>query len=239
MIATSYRKSCVDDFGLSTVAWREAVLRISKPVRIHFIGFDRIEELDLVGAWEFVGLLSTRKLCSPPTLVTLNEMTMTGEHGMRFLADVHFTESEVPDVIFIPGGSGGRIAMEDEAVISFLQQRASQCKAILSVCTGSYLMKKAGLLAGRRATTHWAALDHLRGDPEVQVVEQRVVHDGKIWTSGGVSAGMDMMLEFIADSFGEAVAAEIQLEAEYFPSNKIYGQPFEGKDVSQYIRELC
>ena len=74
--------------------------------------------------------------------------------------------------------------------------------------------------------------------PQIKVVEQRFVHDGNIWSSGGVSAGMDMMLAFIAHSFSIDVAADIQLYAEYFPATTIYGRPFERKNVSEYIREL-
>lgn len=124
------------------------------------------------------------------------------------------------------------------AVISYLRNMGRECRAILSVCTGSFLMQKAGLLRGRRATTHWACLDHLRNDPDVTMVEQRFMHDGNVWTAGGVSAGMDMMLAFIADSLGETVAAEVQLAAEYFPEGRIYGQPFEQTEVSRYIREM-
>lgn len=205
---------------------------------IQFLVFDRVEELDLVGSWELVGLLAERKRCSSPKLVTLNAMTPVGEHGMRFVADMHFSEAGPSDVVFVPGGSGGRTAMEDEKVISFLQDKGRSCKAVLSVCTGSFLMQKAGLLKGRRATTHWAFLNHLKSDPAVTVVEQRFVQDGNIWTAGGVSAGMDMMLAFIAHSYGESVAADVQLDAEYFPADRIYGRPFERADVSEYIRAL-
>lgn len=207
-------------------------------MEFHFLVFDGVEELDLVGPWELVGLLAERKLCSPPRLVTLNSMTPVGEHGMRFLVDMHFAESSLPDVILVPGGSGGRLAMEDPEIIAYLQERGRSCQALLSVCTGSYLMQRAGLLAGRQATTHWAFLDHLRNDPDIEVLERRFVQDGNIWTSGGVSAGMDMMLAYIAQTFGEAVAGEIQLGAEYFPSGQIYGRPFARQDVSEYIRKL-
>lgn len=204
-----------------------------------FLVFDHVEELDLVGSWELVGLLAEQNQCRSPKLVTLNTMTPVGEHGMRFIADVHFSEAEAPDVIFVPGGSGSRIAMEDPSVIAYLQEQSKCCKAILSVCTGSFLMQKAGLFKGRHATTHWAFLNHLKGDPDVTVVEQRFVHDGNIWSSGGVSAGMDMMLAFIAHSFGHDVAASVQLSAEYFPATTIYGRPFERSDISEYIRVLA
>lgn len=207
-------------------------------MNIHFLVFDRVEELDLVGSWEFVGILEEKGLCPSPKLVSLNEMTPSGEHGMRFVADSHFSESGHCDAVLIPGGSGARTAMEDEKVIAFLQEKSRTCQAVLSVCTGSYLMQTAGLLKGKRATTHWAYLTHLREDPTVTLVEERFVHDGKIWTSGGVSAGMDMMLAFIAHTYGNETAAAVQLNAEYFPSDTLYGRPFDKKEVSEYIRRL-
>jgi len=207
-------------------------------MKFQFVIFDGVEELDLVGSWELVGLLAARKVCEPPELVTLNEMTPRGERGMRFIADIHFKDAVPCDVLFIPGGSGGRIVMDDQEVVDYLRDKGRTCEAVLSVCTGSYLMQKAGLLKGRRATTHWEHLHHLRDDPTIEVSEQRYVNDGNIWSSGGVSAGMDMMLAFIASKFGETVAADVQLDAEYFPSDRIYGTPQERSDVSEYIRNL-
>jgi transcriptional regulator GlxA family with amidase domain len=207
-------------------------------LNFQFLVFDRIEELDLVGSWELVGLLAEQQQCNPPKLVTLDAMTPKGEHGMRFIADAHFSEAEPADVLFIPGGSGSRIVMKDPNVIEYLQAQSNRCQFVLSVCTGSFLMQKAGLFRGRRATTHWAYLNHLKDDPEIEAIEQRFVRDGKIWSAAGVSAGMDMMLAFIAHVFGVEVAAEIQLAAEYFPSPTIYGRPFDRQEVSQYIRAL-
>jgi len=211
---------------------------MSEPLKFQFLVFDGVEELDLVGAWELVGLLSDRQLCDRPHLVSLNNMTVTAEHGMRFVADHHYADAPSCDVLFVPGGSGARTAMEDENVLRFLQAHSESCEAILSVCTGSYLMQRAGLFSGRRATTHWAFLDHLRSDPNIDVCEERFVTDGNIWSSAGVSAGIDMMLAFIATKFGDEVAASVQLDAEYFPSDQIYGAPEQRRDVSQYIRNL-
>jgi len=94
---------------------------------------------------------------------------------------------------------------------------------VLSVCTGSFVLHAAGLLAGRRVTTHWASLDRLRALGDVNVVEERFVRDGKIWSSAGVSAGIDLTLAFIADVAGEEAAAKVQFASEYYPSDKRYG----------------
>ncbi|WP_230390844.1 DJ-1/PfpI family protein [Reinekea sp. G2M2-21] len=208
-------------------------------MKIYFIIFDKVEELDLVGSWELIGLLAEMKLCEPPKLISLNSMSPSGEHGMRFSADIHFSENIFPDVLIVPGGSGARLAMEDPDVIEYLQQTSSQSHSILSICTGMYLLQKSGILTNKRATTHWAFLDELKQDNSVEIIEERYVKDGNVWSSAGVSAGMDMTLAFIADCFGETVASEIQLNAEYFPSPKIYGDAaVSNPQVSQYIKQI-
>lgn len=207
-------------------------------MEIHFLAYDNVEELDLAGPWEFAGLLAERGHFAPPRLVTLNARNPAGANGLRFAADLHYGDAGIPDVAVLPGGSGARAAMLDQGVLDYMQRLGRGCHSVLSICTGSYLMQKAGLLRGRKATSHWAFLQHLRGDPDVEVVEERFVRDGNIWTSAGVSAGMDMMLAFIAETFGESVAADVQLEAEYFPSRRVYGRPFDRADVPAYIRRL-
>lgn len=207
-------------------------------MQISFAVFDGVEELDLVGPWEFAGLLAMRGYCAAPRLISLGDMAPVGEHGMRFSADAHHGAAQIPDVLVVPGGSGARRAMLDPAVLSFLQRSAAAPGEILSVCTGSYLLQAAGLLRGRRAVTHWCFLDHLRDDPDIVLDERRVVRDGNIWTCGGVSSGMDMMLAFIAARFGEEVAAQVQLDAEYFPEAVIYGAPLDDERLTRYLREL-
>lgn len=207
-------------------------------MKIYFLIYDKVEELDLVGSWELVGLLAEKGLCEKPKLISLDTMTPSGEHGMRFSADFHFSKCKFPDVIIIPGGSGARVTMYDKAVIRFLQNCEKNCKAMLSICTGMYLMQKAELFAGRKATTHWAFLDQLKEDSSIELIEERFVKDEHIWSSAGVSAGMDMTLAYIAETFGEEVASDIQLDAEYYPSPKIYGNPQNNPKVSNYIRNL-
>lgn len=209
-----------------------------RTMRTQFLIFDHVEELDLVGPWELIGSLAKRGYCEPPVLVSLNTMTPVGEHRMRFNADARYTQRLPPDVVIIPGGRGAREAMNEEQVVSYVQWLGETSKAILSVCTGSILLQKAGLLRGLRATTHWAFLGRLRDDPDVTVLEKRFVRDGRIWTSAGVSAGIDMTLAYIADTFGEAVAAQVQLDVEYFPAGLVYGAPFRNERLPGYIRRL-
>ncbi len=144
-------------------------------MKIYFVIFDKVEELDLVGPWEFLGLLAEMKLCQPPKLISLNSMTPSGEHGMRFSADIHFSEGIFPDVLIVPGGSGARLAMNDANVIQYLQQANVACHSILSICTGMYLIQKAGLFTNKKATTHWAFLDELKKIKQLTLLKNDIL----------------------------------------------------------------
>jgi len=107
---------------------------------------------------------------------------------------------------------------------------------MLSVCTGAFLLHRAGLLSGKRATTHWGSLDRLRTLGDVTVVEERWVRDGNVWTSAGVSAGIDMTLAFIAHVAGKEIAGKVQFGAEYYPSGVEYGNMRTHAKAPAYIR---
>ena len=113
--------------------------------------------------------------------------------------------------------------MANPALIDFIRRQSAGCRAVLSVCTGAFLLHAAGLLSGQRATTHWASLDRLRALGDVEVVKERFTRSGAIWTAAGISAGMDLMLLFIAETDAEDVAPAVQLESEYFPGLRMYG----------------
>ncbi len=121
------------------------------------------------------------------------------------------------DILFCPGGLAGTLeAMKNAAIIDFIADRGSRAKNITSVCTGSLLLGQAGLLRGKRATSHWAAINTLDAFGTVPTHE-RVVIDGKVITGAGVSAGLDFGLQLIARLRGVNYAKAIQLQAEYAP----------------------
>lgn len=108
---------------------------------------------------------------------------------------------------------------------------------MLSVCTGAFLLHAAGLLGGRRATNYWASLERLRAPGDVEVVEERFVRDGRVWTSAGVSAGTDLLLAFIAAAAGEEAAGKAQFAAEYYPAATRYGDFERHPQAPSYIRK--
>jgi transcriptional regulator GlxA family with amidase domain len=124
------------------------------------------------------------------------------------------------DFLLVPGGHGKRREVDNPVLVKFVVEQAERCQGVLSVCTGTFILHRAGLLTNRKATTHWASLDRLRALGGVVVVVDRVVRDGKIWTSAGVSAAIDLALAFIEHMAGGKIAGRIQLGAEYYPSGK-------------------
>ena len=200
--------------------------------------FPNVEELDFVGPWEMLGMWSKHGEGPEQRLVIAQTMMpVTCAKGMTVIPNVSFEVCPILDILVVPGGEGTRQEVDNETLISFISAQAKHCKAIMSVCTGSFLLHRAGLLAGKRVTTHWNSLDRLRALGDVQVVEERFVRDGNIWSSAGVSAGMDMMLAFIAEYAGEEAAAKTQAAAEYFPRSKAYGNFAEHPNAPGYVKQ--
>lgn len=182
------------------------------PRRIGMLIFPRLTQLDMTGPYEVLARL-------PDTKVDLVAKTMdpvTTDRGMQIVPTVTYETCPPLDIVMVPGGPGQQDLMEDEAALSFLRRQAAQAKYVTSVCTGSLLLAAAGLLKGKRATSHWAAVEHLPLMGAIAVREQ-VVIDGTIVTGAGVTSGIDFALKLAAILDGEQVAREIQLQIEYEP----------------------
>lgn len=180
--------------------------------RIGMLIFPRLTQLDMTGPYEVLARL-------PDTTVDLVARTMdpvTTDRGMQIVPTVTYETCPPLDIIMVPGGPGQQDLMEDEAALSFLRKHAAQAKYVTSVCTGSLVLAAAGLLKGKRATSHWAAVEHLPLLGAIPVREQVVV-DGNIVTGAGVTSGIDFALKLAAILEGEKVAREIQLQIEYEP----------------------
>jgi len=203
-----------------------------------FVIFRDLEELDLVGPWEMVSMWS-KHLEGPERclMVAQSRDPVICAKGMVLHPHVTFAHCPPLDYLLVPGGQGTRQAVDNPALVGFVAARAPSCQAVLSVCTGAFLLHRAGLLAGRRATTHWGSLARLAELGGVTVVQERFVRDGNIWTAAGVSAGIDLALALIADVAGEAVAGKVQLGAEYFPAGKIYGACDQNPAAPGYVRK--
>lgn len=202
-----------------------------------FLLYPGAEEMDFQGPWEIVGLWHRYAGGPRPLLLAATSEPVACAHGMRVLPDAGFADAPTLTQLLVPGGFAAFDLMKDAATIDLVRRHAAAGATLLSVCSGSFILQAAGVLDGRRASTNWKAVKMLR-DAGVEVVEERYTHDGPVWTSAGVSAGVDMLLAYIAHSQGEATAAAVQLNAEYFPDARVYGDNRRHEGVAAYIRRL-
>jgi len=182
-------------------------------MNIAILIYDRFTALDAIGPYEVLSRLPGASLefvaAQPGPVSTDNGMlTLVAEHS---IADV-----PAPDIVLVPGGPGEVAARAGGPVLEWLRGVHATSTWTTSVCTGSLILAAAGLLQGRRATSHWLALEKL-GELGAEPVCERVVFDGKIVTAAGVSAGIDMALALAGKVAGVAVAQAIQLGIEYDP----------------------
>ena len=180
--------------------------------KIGLLLFPNLTQLDLTGPYEVFTKF-------PDTEVhllwkTLDPVTAGG--GMRLLPTTAFADSPRLDLICVPGGAGMNALLNDEETLDFVRRQASGARYVTSVCTGSLVLGAAGLLQGKRATTHWMSLPMLAA-LGCEPVAERVVVDGNLITGGGVTAGIDFALTVAGEWFGAEVARRIQLGIEYDP----------------------
>lgn len=186
--------------------------------------FPEVEVLDFSGPYEVFSVVrlneSRRREEPSPFRVLLVADTaepVIAAGGMRVLPDCTMTACPPLDILVVPGGWGTRDQMQNSRLIDWIRQRAPKVKTLASVCTGSLLLGQAGLLDGKRATTHWAALGLLRERfPKITVEDSlHVVEEGNILTSAGISAGIDLALRLVARYCGEEVARNAARQMEY------------------------
>lgn len=179
---------------------------------IAFVLYDRMTALDVVGPYEVLANAPS----ATAHFVAAQRGTIRCDAGIPLQATTSFDELPQPDVIVVPGSSYWRDALNDGTLTDWLAKAHPSTAWTASVCTGSTLLAKAGILDGRPATTHWAVRGTLMG-LGADVRDERVVVDGNVITGAGVSAGLDMALTLTALLWGEKVAQTIQLALEYEP----------------------
>jgi transcriptional regulator GlxA family with amidase domain len=198
-------------------------------VQIAILIFDGLTALDAIGPYEVLSRLPGAELRIVAKEAGLKR-TDTGALGVE--ADLALEDLEAPEVVLVPGGKGSRPLMRDPEVLAWLRSAHESSTWTTSVCTGALVLGAAGILDGKRATTHWAFLDHL-SEFGAEPVAERVVEDGKVITAAGVSAGIDMALTLAARIAGDEVAQAIQLGIEYDPD-----PPFDAGSPSKASSEV-
>jgi transcriptional regulator GlxA family with amidase domain len=201
---------------------------------IAFVLYPGITLLDMVGPLQVFSLLRDFNSQYQPVVVADRVEPMVTDTPLKVAAGKTFAEVPDPTVVIVPGGGPPTIkAMGDEAIRDYLRQVAGTAQVVGSVCTGAMLLAAAGLLQGRKATTHWShhrLLERLGAT----YLPQRWVEDGKFITSAGVSAGIDMALALVARLTDEPTARMVQLWIEYDPH-----PPFGGIDWDQVDRDMA
>lgn len=194
--------------------------------------FPEVEELDFVGPLEVFGALG-KYIAKDWQVVTVAETAepVQATNGLTVVPRYTFADCPALDVLLVPGGIGTREQENNEALIQFVRTSGDEAKWVTSVCTGALILGKAGFLRGRKATTHWAALEQLRAHAEIDVVEQRFVEDGNVITAAGVSAGIDMALYLVGKLEGTEAALQVQKAIEYYPE-----PPF-SEEQAEYARK--
>ncbi|MEP7351443.1 MAG: DJ-1/PfpI family protein [Sphingorhabdus sp.] len=187
-------------------------------MNIVFVLFDGVTQLDFSGPAQFLSRL-------PGGIVHVAAKAVAPiktDSGFSILPTTSFADCPQADIICVPGGYGVADAIGDTEMIDFVRAQSAKATWITSVCTGAFILGAAGLLKGKRATTHWGYTELL--DKFGAIYEKaRVVRDGNLVTAGGVTSGIDFALELIAAIVGEDAAKSVQLSLEYDPSPPFAG----------------
>ena len=199
--------------------------------RVGIVIFPMVEVLDFCGPFEVFSVTRLGEGLNPgdPSpfevlLVAQTAATVTTTGGMQVTPHTTFDACPPLDILVVPGGWGTRAEMNNQAMLDFVRQQAARVETLTSVCTGSLVLGNAGLLDGLRATTHWRSLVMMQEKfPRITVDrESHVVEDGRVFTSAGISAGIDMALKVVARHHGETVARETARNMEYpYPDSNL------------------
>jgi cyclohexyl-isocyanide hydratase len=181
-------------------------------LKIGILIFDQVTQLDATGPFESLARIPGATV----VLVARRQAPVTAEFGLKLIPDVDFKTCPKLDILLVPGGTGINPLLLDRATLAFIRRKAAQAKYVTSVCTGSLLLGAAGLLEGKRAACHWLSLPLLKAFG-ARPSRRRIETDGRIWTAGGITSGIDFGLWVAGRIAGPRVAKEIQLMLQYDP----------------------
>jgi transcriptional regulator GlxA family with amidase domain len=192
-----------------------------EPTSIAIALFDGAEELDWAGPWEVLAAWAAHWPDDGVEVFTLaqHDAPVACAKGLRVLPDHTWASAPSIDVLVYPGGHGTRAQLDDEEVLAWIRDVHRDTRITTSVCTGALVLAAAGVLDGRRVTTHWASLDLLAtlGEDLDVTGEERFVDTGDVITAAGVSAGIDMALHLVVRLAGEDRARQVRRFIQYDP----------------------
>ena len=184
----------------------------TKHLTIGCLIFPEVDQIDFTGPFEVLSRIPD----STTHVIAKADAQVRDIHGLLLTPEMTIREAPPLDVLLVPGGFGQRNLMNDEEVLSLIREQADSGRLVFSVCTGALLCGAAGILRGRQATTHWTAWDLLPYYGAI-ATRSRVVVDGNLVTSAGVTAGLDGALVIASLVRGDLIAQQIQLSIEYAP----------------------
>ena len=192
---------------------------MSDPKNVAILIFDEVEVLDFCGPFEVFSVAGKRSELEPFNVFTVaeNPGPIAARNNLSVNPSYSFDDCPKPDILLVPGGFGTRALLNNERVLGWIKERAGEVEYLLSVCTGSFLLAKAGLLEGLRSTTHHMGFDQMRkiGANTEILEDHRVVDNGDVVLSAGVASGIDMSFHMIRRILGEAHAIETASYIEY------------------------
>jgi transcriptional regulator GlxA family with amidase domain len=191
-----------------------ATMAPMEPRSVVLVVYPGVQSLDLTGPLEVLAVANRYRPGSYRTTVAARGPVdaVRSSSGLGIVIDQPLSAVSGPiDTLVVAGGEGTPGALADAALVAWIRDAAARSRRVTSVCSGAFLLAAAGLLHGRRATTHWSICDLLaRLHPEVEVEGDRIyVRDGDVWTSAGVTAGMDLALALVEDDYGGTLALEV------------------------------
>lgn len=191
--------------------------------KVGILLFDDVEVLDFAGPFEVFAVTAAKRddgeRYSPFEVTTISEdgQKITARNGLKVQPDYSFELAPVYDLLVIPGGMGTRGLVYNKVVVAWIAKRFAEVQWMTSVCTGSFLLAEAGLLEGKRATTHWESIERMRDTYPAVIVEENVkfIDEDRIVTSAGISAGINMAFHMVSRLLGIEVAKETARTMEY------------------------
>lgn len=187
-------------------------------IKLGVLLYEMAQPMDILGPWEVFSSWKTG-LQAPVEMYLVSEhgKTVLCDNGITLTAHCDFDHCPDLDYLVIPGGKGRNQEVKNDRLLAFIKKQYQCVNKILSVCTGAFLVCEAGIVGNDFITTYWRALPELSATYPVRIKEQRVVKSGRIYASGGISSGIDLAFELIADIAGNETAGQVQLLFEYFP----------------------
>jgi cyclohexyl-isocyanide hydratase len=180
--------------------------------------FERVTQLDFAGPVQFFARMPDAKII----VASKDGNAVATDCGFSIMPHSSFADCAQADLLCVPGGHGVADVLADRALIDFVKAQAASARWVTSVCTGAFILGAAGLLQGKRVSTHWG-YTHLLAKYGAVHEQARIVRDGNLITAGGVTSGIDFALSVIAELTDEATAQAIQLACEYDPAPPFIG----------------